>query len=54
MSDLVRLKSFFKQQSAFKDLVEQGMMLGRTAKLRQRNVFQTEELTLEIPWGPVL
>lgn len=53
-SDLVRLKSFFKQQAAFKDLVEGEMMLGRTAKLRQRNVFQTGERMLEIPWGPVL
>lgn len=29
-------------------------MLGRAAKLRQRNAFETEELMLEIPWGPVL
>lgn len=50
----MRLKSFFKQQAAFKDLVEGEMMLGRTAKLRQRNVFQTGERMLEIPWGPVL
>lgn len=32
----MRLKSFFKEQSAFKDLVEGEMMLGRTTKLRQK------------------
>lgn len=50
-SDLVRLKSFFKQQSAFRDLVEGDMMLGRTTKLRQRNVFPTRDQMLEVPWG---
>lgn len=52
--DLVRLKSFFKQHSALKDLVEGEMMLSRTTKLRQRNVFQTGEHMLEFPWRPAL
>lgn len=36
---LVGLKSFFRQQLAFKDSAEGEMMLGRTAKPIQRNVF---------------
>lgn len=34
--------------------MEEETKLGKAATLGQRNVFETEELMLEIPWGPVL